>query len=1402
LNGGATQSSNQFDSLTIGIYTITVIDANNCSVTGTTELITPLLPSVNIQVIDSISCFNASNGSVVAIVSGVNPPYSFTWNTAPISTNDTLTNMDTSIYIVTIVDALGCNASSSISLTQPSPVNVIINSVSNPTIFGLANGSVTSTATGGTPNYTYTLFDSLNNQLGVNSTGAFNALLAGTYYILATDINGCIDTESFILLQPLPLTIVLIDTINLLCNNDNNGQAILYVSGGTKPYIISSMPNLSFVANNDTLLFSGLSAGTYTVNVVDNAGATTTISFTITEPSQLIIDSLFTLNPFCNPNDNGVIEIFTSGGTLNYNYQLQGTNGIILNQSTNIFSSLIAQNYTVTVIDANGCSFNSQTQLIIPSSPIITSVLTTEEWCNPNANASMIINANGGNGNLQFGIDLNNLASNNTFAGLNAGTYTAYVIDTLGCIDSSLATINHVPLITGIVVDTTQASCLPGNDGSIAINISGGSAPFTYVINGIAQNSNFANGLAIGNYTVEVIDIYGCTISDTVLITTPGDPQFTSVNVNSPTCFGFNNGAIVIGPVISVSTVTFTLNPFNVTNTSGNFSGVPADTYTISIQDAVGCTNSTIVTVTEPTALVIDSINSIPVLCFGDLNGIVSIYASGGTPNYSYQLNSGALSSINSFSGLAAGIYTITVSDNQACTISNTVSIATPAPFEVQFTSVNSVTCSGLTNGSISVIGVGGTPIYTFTLNNILTNSSGNFLLLPPGGYTVNAIDNNGCTSSISTIILSPPPIQIDSVWLIQPLCFGDSNGIIGIAAQGGTGGLQYSLDSVLWNVTPIFIGLASSTYVLYIQDQNGCTIDTSVNLSQPTPVVYDSITINHLLCYQDQTGAISANASGGIPGYSYSLLPLALTNLTGDFNNLSAGTYTIIVEDANFCSVAASLSITEPTPLDFANILSNDLKCFNGFDGVISALGTGGTFPYTFTLNPGGVSVTNGLFIGLAADTYTLTLSDANGCSVSTIITLTQPPPIVINSIALTHIKCYGDFSGAIVASASGGTGTLIYQLVNFTLPNTSGVFNQLQAGTYTLQVRDANLCTINSALTLTQNPQIQLDSVALNMPLCYGQANGSIYASAQGGLGLLTYQFNGQNYINYIWHTGLAAGNYPVRITDSIGCIVDTFLNLPEPGPLYLSATEIDNNSCLGNKNGSAEFIPSGGTAPYLYVITPIFTVTNNDTVPYLGSGNYTVTVIDANKCMFTTTFVITTDTNAVSFTADIIGETCEGIGNNGSITINATGGTIPYQYSWNLGPKTNLNVRNDLSWGDYIITVVDNKGCTFTDTLAVPVAPCCEVFLPNVFTPNGDDINDVYRPITGAGYQIKTFIIYDRWGNQVFATNELGKGWDGTYKGLPMNMDTYYVLFIYKCFFDNKTYVLKQDITLLHN
>jgi hypothetical protein len=820
---------------------------------------------------------------------------------------------------------------------------------------------------------------------------------------------------------------------------------------------------------------------------------------------------------------------------------------------------------------------------------------------------------------------------------------------------------------------TKQISCNGDTDGEITAFASG-TSPYTYNWSNLGTDQT-ETGLGDDTYYVTITDKNGCIGKDTITLSEPSALSVT-VSTTNITCNGLTNGTAEAFPVGGTSGYTYLWS--HAASTTKTISGLGVSNYIVTVTDSHGCTASGNNSVTQPVALSATINNNIS--CNGASAGSATVNAGGGTAGYTYLWTTGATTA--TASGLSSGSYTVTVTDSNNCTQTASTNITQPTILTASISGTN-VACNGASTGSATVTAGGGTAGYTYlwTGGETTFTASG----LAAGAYTVTVTDANTCTTTAS-ITISQPSALSATVTGTNPDCNGAATGFATVSAVGGTPGYSYLWTGGATAITAT--NLVAGSYTVTVTDANSCTTTANTSLTQPTAVTATIAPIVHVTCNGASTGSATVTAGGGTPGYTY-LWTGGATTATA--SGLSAGSYTVVVNDSKGCQAISSATITQPTGIVASSIVNNHVTCNGDSDGEASVSATGGTGSYTYDWSPnGGSGDGSDTYSGLSPGAYSVTVEDGNGCTVSSSVTINQNAVVTASAILLNNVSCNGGNNGSAMVNAGGGTGTYTYLWSNGA---TTSVATGLTAGVYNVTVSDVNGCSANTNITINESTLLSASiSASINVS-CFGGNNGSITVSTSGGTPGYTYLWsNGQTGVTA---TSLVAGNYSVTVSDLNNCKTFASQAVYQNPLLNADASVVSNALCNGSSNGIGFVTANGGTGSGTYTYSwP--SGGSSATETGLAAGTYTVTVTDGNLCNATDAITIGQPI-AISATTAINQPTCNG-GDDGEIIISALNGTVPYSYSIDGSNFQSSATFSGLSAGSYSITVSDINGCTY--------------------------------------------------------------------------------------------------------
>jgi gliding motility-associated-like protein len=813
-----------------------------------------------------------------------------------------------------------------------------------------------------------------------------------------------------------------------------------------------------------------------------------------------------------------------------------------------------------------------------------------------------------------------------------------------------------------------------------------GKGPFTYSWSNGATTSSITN-LCAGTYTLTV-RTGGCEPQwDTAIaiLTGGGGGGLTLTPDSTSTLCSGSTGTAGVTVTGGTSPYTYLWTPGSATTSS--ITGLSAGTYCVKVTDKNGCKDSTCISVTSASSLAVTTGPIISVSCNGGSNGSIVSTPSGGTPAYTYAWTpSGQITA--TATGLSAGTYTITVTDANGCIATASAVITQPTPVVATIGAITNVSCNGGANGSTSASGSGGTPpyFYSWTSGSTTSNATG----LSAGTYTVTVTDINGCTGTASATITQPTPITATTS-SVAASC-GVGNGTATVTPAGGTGTYTY-----LWNptgqTTSTATGLTAGTYSVTITDANGCTLTTSVVVTTASTLTATITGSANVLCNGGTTGGATVTAAGGTPAYTYAWTPGGNSNSAA--TGLSAGTYTITVTDANGCTATASVIITQPPLLTVTTAAPTNVLCNGGTTGSDVATAGGGATPYTYSWNTIPVQTSSGA-TGLSAGTYTVTVTDANGCTATANTTITQPIAITLTTAGFPT-TCNGGNDGQATVIPAGGTTPYAYSWTNGA---TKANASNLTAGSYTVTVTDANGCSVTASATVTQPTAIIVAFTADTINGCAPLCTGLVDASTDPG-GVITK-----------WNWSYSDGG-----SDTVKNPRHCFNT---PGTYNVTLTVTDNHGCTAT-------LTTTNMITVYSAPTPAFTVSPQPTTILSPTIQFT----DAS-----------TDAYGIA------------------------------SWFWNFSDPTdpvNSAQQNPThTYGDTgifcaMLTVTNIHGCKDSITECLVISPQYTLYIPDAFTPNGDGKDDIFIP-SGSNFTNFQMYIFDRWGMLIYKTNDITKGWNG--------------------------------------
>ncbi|WP_245905254.1 T9SS type B sorting domain-containing protein [Gelidibacter algens] len=1274
-----------FTSLAPDTYVFTVTDANGCYYTEAYTVIPVTNIIVSGTLVADVSCATGNDGAVTFEVANFSGNYSYQINGGALVTGQTittipLTGLPAGDQIIVVTDeTTGCTATATVTVSEPTAVALTeITNINANCGFG---AQVTVEASGGTAPYQYAFVADgvapVASDYTNSATAVLDPAISLDWDVWVMDSNGCTDQiDVVIATDPLPTGIVPTIASNQ-CTAASGFEFTVTGVTGIAPFTYS-------IGNGfqTSPTFTVSAPGTYTVTIKDGNGCTITIPATIEVYPALALTPNITALPSCANND-GIITVSAVGGSGTYNYSISPSPaGITL--SGNVFSGVPSGTYTITIEDATtGCTETADITLEA-ATPVLFTADPTDVSCNGGSDGTITVNLPATNDNPSYtyaitaGPTTRPAQNSNVFVGLLAGVYTVEVNSGRGCVATETVTINE-PLLLEASATATDFACAVDNSVNtsvLTITAVGGTTAYEYSIDGVNYfTSNTFDSIDTGSQqiiTVYVQDANGCLATNTITIDPL--PKITAALVAIASPIDCNaTGSVTINVTGGSGNFTYQMLPSGTPQASDTFSiTAPGDYYFQVTDDVTGCFVETLVFTVDPFDVIeVEATAATAVTCFGDTNGALSINVSGYTGNYTYE-----------------------VLDSAGATV---------IPATAANTTTNPQLINGLSGGNYTVVVTETDSPFCATVTNVVTIAS------PSAPLTLTALETSNVT------------------------CDNDS-GTITATANGGWGTYEYELTgaaSVVYSPNGTFTGLSAGTYIVNVRDAVGCIASDTVTLVEPTPITATfTPSVTSLSCFGDQDASITvSNVSGGQgSNYTYTLNTVLPTPSSSGpqaspvFSGLGAGTYNITITDGYNCSVSSvDIVIAQPTPIEARLVTATTQTCLTDASLTLSA--TGGTGLYSYSTSSTFATIigtfTTSTTFDVTVGTYKYYVRDANGCvaTVSNDITINPIPDLTLN-LNLTNavINCAGDNTGVIVATAQGGLGSYVYTLQDASgtpiltaVQNTPGVFTELFAGTYFVQVDSGDCDTTSSAIEIKEpiSPLI-VTSIQTDVS-CFGDNNGVIEINATGGTGVIKYAISPQ--LNQFFDTNvfenLAPGTYDVIVQDELGCYENLSFTIAEPAPVIVNVipTSIFPEVCEGDVNGEFSVTISGGTAPYSVSL-------DDDNGPYttgamgqtqfdftgLGGGDHTVFVRDSLGCE--SEWNITFPESVLIDPTVEIDYVCENNASGNSVTVNVDASITDLSdmdYALNGGDYQSSNVFNNVlvGTGQYI-DVRHTNGC----------------------------------------------------------------------------------------------------------
>lgn len=1239
--------SQDLTQLVAGNYSSLITDAVGCFKSIDAQITEPPKFVASLESELNILCFGEETGNINVRVSGGVTPYNFIWSNE--ATTQNLMNIPAGDYSLVATDANNCVQNVNTSIEQPSEIVYEVSNIDNVLCFGENGGSVDVSISGGVGPYSYLWSNG-------STTQDIEKVPAGNYSVDITDANGCSHALEATITQPVQLSLNIANLENILCYGELKGAIDLNVNGGVEPY------TFSWSNGATTEDISDAPAGNYTVTVTDAQGCIQSINASILQPPPLQVQIMDEKHLACFGDSNGAIFVDVRGGVTPYTFDW--SNGA----TTKNVENLVAGVYTVTIVDANGCSQELSTEITEPEKLVSSLTNSKDVSCFEGIDGEVNITVNGGTTPYQY--NWSNGSEFQDLIGVVAGNYSVSIMDAKGCKDSIVnVAINQPTFLDVSLVSVTDILTYGKNTGVIDLAVSGGVAPYAYSwSNGVkTQDLSDAPG---GNYSVKVVDSNGCEQTVKAMINQPPPMVVSLISVEDIPCFDDRLGNINIS--VEGGAPPYTYNWSNGAM-SKDVLNVAAGNYSVTVTDANGNTGALSTKIAQPTQITpqFDIIENLQ--CFNDQSGSISLSVTGGVAPYKYAWSTGQTE--QDLSGLAAGTYILSITDANSCVREIEAVVSQPDEFAASIARIGDINCNGSSEGGIELDVQGGVRPYSYLWSN--GEKSKDIEGVLAGDYSVKLADANGCTNELNATISEPEPLVTELRSVSDNKCFEEETGTVEIDVRGGVQPYKFNWSNgdTVQNITNI----AAGEYQVEITDANGCVGIVDATVNQPISLIAKVSEINNVSCFGETTGDISVDVVGGTSPYAYQW---SNNETTQNLERVAAGNYSFSVKDAQGCVSKIEAEITQPELLTLELDNTQHILCNGDDTGFLDVDVNGGVYPYSYSWSNGTISED---LINALAGTYAVMVKDANGCIENLTTEINEPEELVVSLASQEDVECAKEATGLIDISAAGGVAPYSYKW------NTGQMTNKIEgitAGKYIATVTDANGCNTLFTTKVTE-PQILVKSVdAITDIRCYGEETGSINVTVMEGTG--PYKFEWSNGETTEDIHGVVAGDYQLKVTEANGCVNILEATIEEPVDFITSVDNVQDVQCFGDEEGAIDISVAGGVTPYSFAWSNGMESQN---ISKVIADNYSVMIIDANGCIETLNAEITQPEMLALNIDSVYNVKCCG-DKSGAIFISVNGGIEPYQYNWSNGASTQ-DIK-DLELGVYTVLVSDANNC----------------------------------------------------------------------------------------------------------
>jgi len=1266
----------QADSMHAGYNYITVMDDSACYVLDSIEFIEPA--ELIIADTGSTEAFcTAANGSAWVIASGGTGILSYNWDNG--GNTDSIINLVTGIYTVTVSDERGCKDSIDVQVRDTSDILVYISAPdTSVTCIGGNDGSAVAHVVNGTEPFSFAWSPN------VGTTDTIENLAAGDYQVTVTDADGCSDVASVTITEDSVLQATTTVFANVSCAGNTDGIAKVYALFGSGGY------TYEWDNGETTDSVSNLSVGIHEVTVTDIAGCDTIVSVVITEPIKLTADIYDFTHVLCTGDSIGIAKAKGINGTPDYTFEWSSK------ETDSIAKALKAGWSYVKVTDANGCSATDSV-FLLDTMPklVITDIDTTFSSCGI-ADGFASVKANGGEGTYSYA--WSNGVNNDTIENILAGSYTITVTDGFECAEDSTIVISDTSSVTIDSVAITNVMCGSCTGSMEVITVSNGTPDYTYEWSN-GSSIALAENLCVDSvYTVTVTDALGCNTvwSDTIISGNGANGEFIDTALIS--CAGLADGKVTYSMSGGLPPYKYIWSNGDTLATADSLS---AGKYYVTVTDA-NCSYVDSIVFTNPTELQL-GFTVTNATCYGLTNGSVAVESNNGITIDALQWANGISDTI--VKNVGVGYYSVTATYNGTCTFIDSAQVTQPSRITVKTEETIAASC-GNSDGQLVVTALGGKGILSF--NWKIVGDSDSVLIghtkdtlsnIGINAYQVSVTDENLCQTISSPILLSNQGsinLAVDSISHLT--CPGVPTGAIRILAEGGSNPYNFEWTSVAdetiltdttnTDTTSLALNLLAGDYKVLATDGSICQAVAIATILDDDVFTVDIIDSTLISCNGLTNGSATAFASKGIEEYSFIWSNGSITETA---SNLAAGTYYVTATDATGCETTDSVIITEPIALSGLIVNYTDVACANACNGTatFSVTPGTGTAPYSYEWSTGS---TTAKAYALCAGEHFITVTDNNNCEIYTSVVINDTlEPLVITSIDTTTAFC-GESNAMAIANVEGGVEPYRYRWYD---NSTDDTLKNLSVGIYNIAVTDDNGCVVGKYFAIDDTSNLSIDEI-IKTDIACGDCTGAMEIETIAG---------GTPEFTYSWSNGdsdtlaedLCAGQmYTVTVTDVNGCAKAHFDSISNNNQLDVTLTIDSIISCTGMANAVVSASVEGGEGDYTYQWSNGDTLATADS---LAAGWHQVIVSDEN--CFVVDSILIDDAEDIQLSTIGVDVSCGGEA-SGSAIVSVLNGITPDSYLWS-NDSTGSRIEN-VTAGKYYVTVEYNGYCSSVDSVEI--------------------------------------------------------------------------------------------------